>query len=141
MANKQVRRRLAGAFEEHAQFVRDATGSARKRPSVAPPEARAVVRDGARELSDGRVDERPTDRRAAERRIEHHHGTPLAERMQVQAEAANVDQSAGRRHRLSIRRPRCVVGAARPTKNVNRPKASVASREGAARGGGAPRAN
>ena len=70
--DEHERRRDAGALEQHRQLVSHATRRSRHRPGVAPAKAGAIVAAGARQRGDLRLDERPADGGASERRVHDH---------------------------------------------------------------------
>ena len=66
----------AAAIEERVELVGDASGGARHRARIAPSETRAIVGADSRQRREGRLDERPADRRSAERRFQDDRRSP-----------------------------------------------------------------
>ena len=99
MADQDVRRRHAGASQQRAEFVGEPADGAWGRSRLAPSEPAAIVGAGGREARHLRLDDRPAERRAAERGVEHDRGAARPDAVQVQAVGAHIDETTRRRNR------------------------------------------
>ena len=72
MSHQEVWRWNASAFEQRAQFIRNAARGSRHRSGIAPSKSCAIVAADAGQPGEFWLHQRPTDRRCPERRIEYY---------------------------------------------------------------------
>src|SRR5687768_18397989 len=90
-----MRSRLARVFEQGKQFARNGGRFEVTVSRFAPAEARPVVRAHARDLRDVRLHPSPSRRHPGCGRFEHDGRRALADAVEMQLMAADVDEPAG----------------------------------------------